>query len=219
MAAPLTPEMMAMRVAQEFANGDVINLGVGMPAICCDYVRPDVEVILHSEQGLLGFGRVLRDPALARPGIRSMAGPVEPLPGMSFMSHDESFCLVNSGRLDITVLGALQVDRHGNLANYLRPGHVTGSIGGAGDLATHARRTIVMMTHTTRGEPKVMRSCSLPLTAQGCVDLVVTDLGVMRIADGTVFLEEYAPGWTFEAIRAVTDADLVPGPKLREMTF
>ena len=216
----LEPEVMAMLVAREFRDGDIINLGVGLGAICCDYVSPDIEVLFHSEQGLLGYGAMITDPAQADPNVRSMAGFVQALPGMSFMSHDESFDLVNGGRLSITVLGGLQVDQEGNLANNTRPGRITGSLGGAGDLATHAKQTIVMMTHTSAsGEPKILKQCTLPLTGTRCVDLIVTDIAVMRVAGGEIIVQEYAPGWTFDEIQKLTEARLTPAPDMREASL
>lgn len=218
MAERWSHEMMGRHAAREFANGDVINLGVGLPGICCDTLPPDIEVILHSEQGLVGFGPSIKDPVRFDSRIRSMgSGYVERLPGMSFLSHDESFLLVNSGRLDVAVLGALQVDQEGNLANYRRPGTL-GGIGGAGDLASHAKRVIVMMTHVTAsGAPKILRRCTLGLTAQRCVDLIISDVAVMQVADGQIVLKEMAPGWTIEAIQAITAAPLLASPGLHEM--
>ena len=213
-------EAMGKLATREFANGDVINLGVGLPGICCDCMPPDIEVIFHSEQGLLGFGESIKDPAKADPRIRSMgSGFVERRPGMSFLSHDESFLLVNSGRLTFSVLGALEVDAAGNIANFQRPGTI-GGIGGAGDLASHAKHVIVMMTHVTAsGEPKVVEACTLGLTAQRCVDTIITDVAVMRVAGGTIVLEEHAPGWTFDAVQAITGARLTPASNMRETSI
>lgn len=216
----LDHEVMAMLVAREFREGDVINLGTGLPAICSDYVPPEMEVLFHSEQGLIGFGAVIRDPGKGDPRIRSMAGLVEAKPGMSFMSHDESFMLVNSGRLSCTVLGALQVDQQGNLANYQRPGRITGSIGGAGDLAGHAKRVIIMMTHVSlSGEPKIVEACTLPITTMRCVDLIVTDVAVMRVTDRGIVLQEFAPGWTFDVIQKITGARLIAASDMREASL
>lgn len=218
MAEHWSHEMMGRLAAREFTDGDVINLGVGLPGICSDTLPPDIEVIFHSEQGLVGFGKSIKDPAKYDSRIRSMgSGHVERQPGMSFLSHDESFLVVNSGRLDFTVLGALQVDAEGNIANYQRPGTL-GGIGGAGDLASHARRVIVMMTHVTNtGEQKVLERCTYGLTAQHCVDVIVTDIAVMRVVDGRIELHEMAAGWTFDAVQAITGARLVAAPTLHEV--
>lgn len=216
----LSPEIMALLVTREFGDGDVVNLGIGMPLYCALHPRDDIEVIYHSEQGLLGFGEILDDPP---PGHRlQTAGGhlVAPKPGMVFMSHDESFALVRGGFIDFTVLGALQVDAQGNLANFLRPGKTVGSVGGGPDLAQCAKNTYVMMTHTSRdGEPKLVERCSLPVTAARCVTKVFTDVGVFRVSGEALVVEEHAPGWSLEEIQAITGARLVADPNLREVAL
>lgn len=216
----LSPEVVAALVNRDFRDGDVVNLGVGMPLYCGLRPPAGVEVIFHSEQGLLGFGPILDEPP---PGHRlQTAGGqfVAAQPGMSFMSHDQSFALVRGGFIDYTVLGALEVDSEGNLANFWRPGRISGSVGGAPDLATCARHTYVMMTHTSRdGSPKIVERCSLPLTAARCVDRIYTDVAVMRVADGGIVVEERAPGWSFDDIQRITRARLTPAPDMREVTL
>ncbi len=216
----LSPEFVAMLVNRDFKDGDVVNLGIGMPLYCGLHPRDDVEVIFHSEQGLLGFGPIIEEPP---PGYRlQTAGghSVEPKAGMVFMSHDDSFALVRGGFLDYTVLGALQVDAAGNLANYWRPGRISGSVGGAPDLAACARHTYVMMTHTDRDSaPKIVERCTLPLTAASCVEKIYTDVAVMRIEDGAVVVEEHAPGWTLAEIQAITGARLVADVGMREVSL
>ncbi len=216
----LPPEFMALLVTRDFKDGDVVNLGVGMPLYCGLHPRADAEIIYHSEQGLLGFGAIMDE---APPGHRlQTAGGhfVEAKPGMSFMSHDESFALVRGGFVDYTVLGALQVDTEGNLANYLRPGRAVGSVGGGPDLAQCAKNTYVMMTHTAQdGTPKIVERCTLPITASHCVNRIFTDVAVIRVDDDGLIVEEYAPGWSFEEIQRVTDAHLTPAPGMREVAL
>ncbi len=212
---------MAMIAAREFRDGDVVNLGLGLPLLCADQLPTDREVILHSELGLLGFGAVVHDPDEADPYIFMVGNqPVTALPGMAFMSHDESFAMIRGGHLDIAVLGALQVDAAGNLANTQMPGKVAGNLGGAPDLAVCAKRTVVITHHmTSAGEPKIVERCDLPLTAPRCVDRVITDIAVMDIAHGRFVLREYAPGWDVDQIQRVTGAHLAVDPELREIAL
>lgn len=220
MPARLAPELMALLVVRDFKDGDVVNLGIGMPLYCALHPRGDIEVIYHSEQGLLGFGEILDDPP---PGHRlQTAGGhlVAPKPGMAFMSHDESFAIVRGGFIDYTVLGALQVDGEGSLANFLRPGKTVGSVGGGPDLAQCAKNTYVMMTHTSRdGEPKLVERCTLPITAPRCVTKIFTDVGVFRVSQDALVVEEHAPGWSLDEIQAITGARLVADPNLREVAL
>lgn len=207
----LDPSVMAIRAAREFFDGAVVNLGIGLPLRCANAIPPGREVLLHSEQGIVGFGPMATDPRDVDPWLVTAGGqPVLALPGMALMSHDESFAMIRGGHIDISVLGALQVAANGDLANTQMPGRVTGNLGGAQDLATCARRVIVLMYQTTsKGEPKIVPECSLTLTARQCVDLIVTDVGVFVLSDGRVILKEYAPGWSVEAIQAITGVPLI----------
>src|SRR6266567_7497160 len=202
----LEPPLMAMRVAREFHDGAVVNLGMGLPLLCSDFIPAGREVLFHSEQGIVGFGPLASTPAEVDLSLMNAGGlPVTPLPGMALMSHDESFAMIRGGHIDITVLGALQVSANGDLANSHRPGKLIGNIGGAQDLATCSKRVIVLMHHTTEsGEPKMVQECSLPLTVPRCVDLVVTDVGVFGLSGGRAILLEYAPGWSVEQLQAIT---------------
>src|SRR5690242_14221841 len=174
----LDPNVMAMRVASEFFDGAVVNLGSGLPLRCSNYVPPGREVLFHTEQGLVGFGPIIYDADKADPAYTNANGhPVTPLPGMAAMSHDESFAMVRGGHVDITVLGALQVAANGDLANTRVPGKLIGNLGGAQDLATCCKRVIVMMYHSTaKGQPKIVSDCDLLVTARHCVDTIVTDI-------------------------------------------
>jgi 3-oxoacid CoA-transferase B subunit len=206
----LDAAVMAIRVAREFMDGAVVNLGIGLPLRCSGYIPHDREVLFHSEQGIVGFGPFVTDPTKVDPWLISAGGqPVSALPGMAVMSHDESFAMLRGGHIDISVLGALQVASNGDLANMQMPGRIIGNIGGAQDLATRAKRVIVMMYHTTSlGEPKILPRCTLALTAQACVDTIVTDVAVMQLTGGAVILKEIAPGWSPGEVQAITGAEL-----------
>ena len=209
-----------MVAARDFPDGAVVNLGLGLPVACSNHVPTGREVLLHSEQGLLGFGPVAERPEDADPYVTNASGgPVVSAPGMAVIhSHEESFAMIRGGHVDIAVLGALQVDAEGNLANTHVPGKPMGNLGGAPDIAIGARRLIVLMHHTTtEGAPKVMRRCTMPLTALACVDRIVTDVAVMDIADGVITLSEYAPGWDSQLVQAITDAPLRVPANVREI--
>jgi len=217
----LGADVMALRVAREFHDGAVVNLGVGLPLQCCNFVPPGREVLFHSEQGVVGFGPIVTDPAKVNIWLVNAGGmPISSLPGMAVMSHDESFAMIRGGHLDISVLGAMQVAANGDLANTQLPGRIVGNIGGAQDLATCAKRLIVMMYHTTaHNEPKIVSACTLTLTVPQCVDMIVTDVGVFKLSAGAVTLTEYAPGWTVEAIQEITGVPLVVDDSLSEISL
>lgn len=212
---------MAMRVAREFQDGMVVNLGIGIPTLSSSFVLPGREVIFHSENGVLGFGPIVEergkaDLYLINAGVQ----PVLPLPGMSFVSHEESFAMIRGGHIDITVLGALQVAENGDLANYHLPGKVAGSFGGGQDLAFCAKRVLVVMTHETKdGKPKVVKRVTLPLTAPRAVDRIITDIAVIDVTERGLVLREYAPGWTPEEIQARTEAELMVAEDVQVMTL
>lgn len=215
----LDEAMIAMRVAREFEDGMVVNLGVGIPALASSYLPPGREVILHSENGMLGFGPVVTDGTTADIfRVNANVQPVEARPGMCYFSHDESFVMVRGGHVDITVLGALQVSECGDLANYHLPGKVTGSFGGGQDLAFCAKRVIAAMTHQAKdGAPKIVRAVTLPLTAPRAVDLIVTDIAVIAVTAEGLELREVVPGWLPGEVQALTEATLRVSPSLREM--
>jgi 3-oxoacid CoA-transferase B subunit len=217
----LDEQTMAMRAAREFADGMVVNLGVGIPTLCGNFVPAGREVLFHSENGVVGFGRPAQAPEeasayLINPGMQ----PVLPRPGMVLMDHAESFCLVRGGWIDISVLGALEVSERGDLANYLMPGKLGGNLGGGQDLAFRAKRVIAVMKHTTRdGRPRLVRRVSLPLTAPAAVDTIVTDIAVIDVTPGGLILREHAPGWSVAEIQALTEPPLTPAPDLAEITL
>jgi len=211
-------EIIARRVAAELASGDVVNLGIGLPTMVADYIPEGVNVIFQSENGFLGLGPTptsgKEDPDLTNAG----AQPVTILPGGCFFDSATSFMLIRGGHVDVTVLGALQVDEKGNLANWMIPGKMVPGMGGAMDLVTGAKRVIIAMQHTTRkGGHKVLRQCTLPLTAASQVNLIVTELGVMEVTPEGLFLKELAENCTIDQIQAATEAKLIIADNLKIM--
>jgi acetate CoA/acetoacetate CoA-transferase beta subunit len=200
--------IIAKRIAQELRSGMLINLGIGIPTLVANYVPPGVNVFFQSENGLIGTGPIPEE-GMAHPTLTDAAGhPVSALPGASTFDSAMSFGLIRGGHLDMTVLGGLQVDSQGHLANWMIPGKMVPGMGGAMDLVTGAKRVVVAMQHTAKGKPKVLKQCSLPLTSLRPVDLVVTELAVIAFPDGRATLAETAPGVTVEDVMASTDAEL-----------
>jgi 3-oxoacid CoA-transferase subunit B len=188
-------ERIVRRIARELRDGDYVNLGIGMPTLVANFVPPDVQITLHSENGMLGVGPYPTEADVDADLINAGKETVTELAGASYFSSADSFAMVRGGHIDLTVLGALQVDQAGNLANWMVPG---------------ARRVIVAMEHTTReGEPKILKACSLPLTGMGVVDLIVTELAVIEVTPQGLRLCEVAEGVTVDQVRAATEADLL----------
>ena len=209
--------VIAKRIAQELRSGMLVNLGIGIPTLVANYVPEAVNVYFQSENGLIGTGPIPEE-GMTHPTLTDAGGkPVSALPGACTFDSAMSFALIRGGHLDITVLGGLQVDRHGRLANWMIPGKMVPGMGGAMDLVTGAKRVIVAMQHTAKGKPKIVNTCTLPLTSVRPVDLVVTEMAVIEFANGRATLAETAPGVSVAQVVEATEAPLVKAEKIAEM--
>ena len=208
--------LIASRVAQELKDGDVVNLGIGLPTLIPNYLPPGINITLQSENGFLGMGPLTGEPD---PDLVNAGGkPCGILPGASFFDSAMSFAIIRGGHVDVTVLGGLQVDQEANLANWMVPGKMIPGMGRAMDLVTGARTVIVAMEHATKdGGAKILKRCQLPLTAAKKVSAIATELAFFRFIDGQLVLTEIAPGVTLEEIRRKTEAEFVVCPQCRTM--
>lgn len=199
----------ASRVAKELSDGDIVNLGIGLPTRVANFIPENIEVILQSENGFLGLGPTPTadnyDPSIINAGGQ----PVTILPGGCFFDSATSFGIIRGGHIDVSVLGALQVDEKGNIANYMIPGKMVPGMGGAMDLVTGAKKVIVAMEHTAKGAHKILKECSLPLTAVNAVDLIITEMGVIKVTAEGLKLIEINPEYTVKDIKAATEASLI----------
>jgi len=214
----LDRQIMALRVAKEFKDGNVVNLGIGIPGLAANFVPAGREVLFHSENGVLGYGEVTLPGEGDLDLVNAGGQTVSRQPGMCFFSHDESFAIVRGGHLDISVMGAYQVSEKGDLANYMVPERQVGTIGGAMDLAFGAKRLIIVMNHTTKeGNCRIVKKCAYLLTAPKCVDLIVTDIAVIEVTKRGLVLKEVAPGWTPEDVQKLTEPRLIIAPDCHDI--
>jgi acetate CoA/acetoacetate CoA-transferase beta subunit len=217
---PMEPQtIIARRIVRELSSGMLVNLGIGIPTLVANYLPPGLHVFFQSENGLLGTGAPPEE-GMAHPTLTDAGGrPVTALPGASTFDSAMSFGLIRGGHLDLTVLGGLQVDQYGHLANWMIPGKMVPGMGGAMDLVTGAKRVIVAMQHSAKGASKIVKKCRLPITSIRPVDMVVTELAVISFPGGRANLLETAPGVTTAQVVAATEAELVIPDRVPEMTL
>ena len=229
----LDEQTVALRLAKEFEDGMIVNLGGGLPTLAANLVPEGREILFHSENGVLGYGRIATLEEADWNLFNASSQPVTPSPGMSFFSQDESFAMIRGRHIDICALGGLQVSEKGDLANWarghldeyggdihtwIRGGRFPPGIGGAMDLARGAKKIIVAMTHITKdGQPKIVRECTYEITARRCVSMVITDIAVIEVTDQGLLLKEVAPGFTPDDVQDETEPELLIAPDLKEM--
>lgn len=216
----LTREQLAQRVALEFQDGFYINLGIGIPTLAANYIPEGMQVMLQSENGLLGMGPFPYDEDVDADLINAGKQTVTMATGAALFDSADSFAMIRGGHVDLTVLGAFEVDCQGNIASYMIPGKLIKGMGGAMDLVAGAENILVVMTHASKhGDSKLLKECTLPLTGKNCIRRVLTDLALMDIEDGKFILRERAPGVSVEEIIKLTEAEVVVADDVREMSF
>jgi acetate CoA/acetoacetate CoA-transferase beta subunit len=210
-------EVIAKRVAQELKDGDVVNLGIGLPTLIPNYLPEGIDVVLHSENGMIGIGPTPKEGEEDPHFINAGGGAILPAKGAASFDSATSFAIIRGGHVDISILGALQVDERGNLANWNIPGKMVPGMGGAMDLLTGTRKVILAMEHTAKGKAKIMKECTLPLTAKGQVDMIVTEMCVIDVTPAGLVVKELHSEFTREEVEAATEATLTFAPNLKPM--
>ena len=212
-------EVIAKRAAKELRDGDVVNLGIGIPTLIPNYLPEGVSVTLQTENGAMGMGPTPAPGEEDKNLINAGGGPITLAPGASTFDSATSFAIIRGGHVNVSFLGALQVDEKGNLANWIIPGKMAPGMGGAMDLVVGAKRVILTMEHTQKGAPKILKECTLPLTAAGQVNMIITEMGVMEITPEGIVLTEIHPEFSVEEVQAATDAKLIISPDLKPMNL
>lgn len=210
-------QFIAKRVAKELKDGNVVNLGIGLPTLVANYIPEGIDITFQSENGFLGLGPTPEADKIDKDIVNAGGQYVSIVPGGCYFDSSTSFGIIRGGHVDATVLGALQVDEKGNLANWKIPGKMVPGMGGAMDLVVGAKKVIVAMEHTNKGKHKILKDCTLPLTAKGAVDLIITEMGVIEVTDNGLLLTEYNPEFTIEQIQEATECTLIISENLKQM--
>jgi 3-oxoacid CoA-transferase, B subunit len=210
-------EIIAARVAKELHDGDVVNLGIGLPTMVANFLPEGVHIILQSENGIMGMGPAAEKGKEDVDIVNAGAQYVTVNPGAMFFDSATSFGIIRGGHVDATILGALEVDCHGNLSNWIVPGKMVPGMGGAMDLVVGAKKVIIAMQHTQKGAHKILKECRLPYTAVGVVDMIITEMGVMELTKDGIMLTELHPDYTVEQVQEATEAELIISPDLKPM--
>lgn len=210
-------EIIAYRIAQELKDGDVVNLGIGLPTLVANYIPEGIEITLQSENGILGMGGLSAPGTEDKDCINAGNQHVDVLPGAVYFDSATSFGIIRGGHVDMTVLGALQVDETGTLASHIVPGKMVSGMGGAMDLVVGAKKVIIGVVHTQKGEPKILKKITLPTTAVKCVDMIVTELAVIEVTDKGLVLREIHPSTTVEEVKSLTEAELIIEGEVKTM--
>jgi 3-oxoacid CoA-transferase B subunit len=220
MKSGLTRELITMRAAREFKNGDYVNLGIGLPTLASSFVPDNVNITLHCENGMIGYGRIAYEDEIDPEQVNAGSQPVILKAGASFFDSTTAFAMIRGGHVNVSVLGAFQVSEKGDLANWLRLDKRVGSVGGSMDLVYGSKKVIVVMEHTTRnGQPRIVKKCTYPLTGKHCVNLIITSLSVIEVTSKGLLLKEVAQGFTPEEVQQVTEPKLLIAPDLHEIEF